>query len=121
MFSKRTDGGAKPRAEGSSTVPATTEHGVKSPDSPRRAPPPPPRPGAAGAKVPRPGPKVKPRPLDALNVDLSDSRPPPSRSIVEDTADAVSQRFADASANQEFETPMVREEDELDIREIARR
>ena len=121
MFSKRTDGGAKPRAEGSSSVPATTEHQAKMPDSPRRAPPPPPRPGAAGGKVPRPAPKVKPRPLDALNVDLSDSRPPPSRSVVEDTADAVSQRFADEPAPQEFETPMVREEDEIDMREIARR
>jgi len=121
MFSKRTDGGAKPRAESPSTVPATTEHQAKSPDGPRRAPPPPPRPGAAGAKVPRPGPKVKPRPLDSLNVDLSDSRPPPSRSIVEDTADAVSQRFAEGPEIQEFETPMVREEDDLDMREIARR
>jgi len=121
MFSKRTDGGAKPRADGSSTVPATTEHQAKSPDGPRRAPPPPPRPGAAGAKVPRPGTKVKPRPLDALNVDLSSSRPPPNRSVVEDTADAVSQRFVEDPVLQEFETPMVREEGELDMREIARR
>ena len=122
MFSKRTDGGAKPRAESPSTVPATTEHQAKSPDSPRRAPPPPPRPGAAGAKIPRPGPKVKARPLDALNVDLSESRPPPpARSIVADTADAVSQRFAEEPALQEFETPMVREEEGVDIREIARR
>jgi len=92
MFSKKTDGGAKPRVDGSSKVPAMTEHKVKTPDSPRRAPPPPPRPGAADAKRPRPGPKVKPRPLDSLNVDLSDSRPPPNRSIVEDTAEAVAQR-----------------------------
>ncbi len=121
MFSKRTDGGAKPRADGSAAVPATTEHKAKSPESPRRAPPPPPRPGAAGGKVPRPGPKVKPRPLDSLNVDLAGSKPPPNRSIVEDTADAVSQRMAEPPEPLEFETPMVREEDEIDMREIARR
>jgi len=121
MFSKKTDGGAKPRVDGSSKVPAMTEHKVKTPDSPRRAPPPPPRPGAADAKRPRPGPKVKPRPLDSLNVDLSDSRPPPNRSIVEDTAEAVAQRTVEEPAFQEFETPMVREDDDIDMREIARR
>lgn len=120
MFSKRTDGGTSPR-QSNSAVPATMEQPKKVPDGPRRAPPPPPRPGAAGAKVPRPAPKVKPRPLDALNVDLSDSHAPPRQSVVEGTADAVSRRVAEAEADLEFETPMVQEEADVDMREIARR
>ena len=120
MFSKRTDGGAKPRSDDPSSLPAMTEHKAASPEASRR-PPPPPRPGAAGAKVPRPGPKVKARPLDALNADLSESKAPPKRSLVEDTADAVSRRSVAEMEMQEYETPMVREDDEIDMREIARR
>ena len=119
MFSKRTDGGIKPR-QGDSSLPATMEQPKKVPDAPRRAPPPPPRPGAAGAKIPRPVPKVKPRPLDALNADLSGSHAP-KRSVVEDTADAVSRRAVSVEEEMEFETPMVQEDAELDMREIARR
>jgi len=63
--------------------------GVRSP-GPRKAPPPPPRPGAATG--PRPGPNVKQKPMDALNVDLSRSKAPPRpgaprKSIVESTAE----------------------------------
>ena len=103
-------------------MPATMEQPPKSPQPPRRAPPPPPRPGAAGSKLARPAPKIKPRPLDALNVDLSQSKAP-QRSVVEGTAEAVSQRSAALAEAEtaEFETPMVQEDADVDIREIARR
>ncbi len=119
MFSKRSDGGAKPLKVDSPSLPATTDQPKNVPEATRRAPPPPPRPGAAGSKLTRPTPKIKPRPLDALNADLSASKAP-QRSIVEGTADAVSKKAAVAEP-MEFETPMVREDAEADIREIARR
>ena len=120
MFSKRTDGVPKPRLNEDSSLPATMEQPERSPGAPRRATPPPPRPGAAGSKLPRPTPKVKPRPLDALNVDLKASKAP-SRSVVEGTADAMSRKSAVADEHVEFETPMVQEDADVDIREIARR
>lgn len=59
-------------------------------------PPPPPRPGAAGSS--REEPRVKSKPLDALNVDLSNSKAPPRppkvpppaprRSLIEEAAEA---------------------------------
>jgi pilus assembly protein CpaF len=124
MFSKRSDDGSKPRQDDHSSLPATMEQPAKASQAPRRAPPPPPRPGAAGSKLARPaGPKIKPRPLDALNVDLSNSKAPP-RSVVEGTADAVLRKSTSnlpEAEPVEFETPMVREEDDIDMRDIARR
>ncbi len=119
MFSKRSDGGAKPLKVDPTSLSATADQPKNAPESARRAPPPPPRPGAAGSKPPRPAPKVKARPLDALNVDLSASKAP-QRSIVEGTSDAISKKAAVAEP-MEFETPMVRENIEADIRDIARR
>jgi len=82
MFSKRPN---DPSADGPSD-------GARVP-GPRKAPPPPPRPGAASGQ--RPAPNVKPRPMDALNVDLSKSTAPPRpggprKSIVESTAEGHS-------------------------------
>ena len=69
----------------------------------------------------RPGPKIKPKPLDALNVDLTDSHAPVRRSLVEDTAGELERRQKTVDEPVEFETPMVRRDAEEDIREIARR
>ncbi len=123
MFSKRTDNGAKPLRDDPSSLQAMSDQPKHAPEKARRAPPPPPRPGAAGASAQRTSPKVKPRPLDALNVDLSASKAPAKpvkRSVVEDTAYAVQKRTAAVSV-EEFETPMVRNETASNLRDVARR
>lgn len=66
MFSKRTNG---PDSSNPASSPEGRSAGI------RRAPPPPPRPGAAATS--RQAPNVKPKPMDALNVDLSQSKAPP--------------------------------------------
>ena len=118
MFSKRAPGdGSKSTGSDGSSLPATTAQPVKKPEPPRRAPPPP-RPGAAGS---RPQPKVKPRPLDSLNVDLSASKRP-ARSVVEDAADALSSRNRAVEKEiEQFGTPMVPEDFEEDAASLLKR
>ena len=89
MFSKRPNGPSSGPLPGSDA--SSTDSGAPRPSGSRKAPPPPPpRPGAASGA--RPLPNVKPKPMDALNVDLSQSKAPPRpaaprKSIVESTAD----------------------------------
>ncbi len=94
MFSKRTnDPSSGVQADGAG-LPATTPDSASRPAGARKAPPPPPpRPGAAGGS--RPVPNIKPKPTDALNVDLSKSKAPPRpgvarKSIVESAAEEQS-------------------------------
>ena len=87
MFSKRTNG---PNSDGKSGGdPSTPDASPRAMGMRKAPPPPPPRPGAAGGL--RSAPNVKPRPTDALNVDLSASKAPPRpglrKSIVESTAE----------------------------------
>ncbi|MDD2868839.1 CpaF family protein [Neomegalonema sp.] len=80
MFGRRPQGEA-PAGFGGLGMP------TGAPPPPRRSPPPPPpRPGMKAPPPPGPagagglgglGPRIKPKPTDALNMDLSRSRPPP--------------------------------------------
>jgi len=119
MFSKRSNDAPRPRPpEGlGDSAPSESSRAA----APKRRPPPPPRPGAASAKAARPGPKIKPKPLDSLNVDLTDSHAPPKRSVVENAAGELDRRREAVEEMVEYETPMVQRDPEEDIREIARR
>ncbi len=117
MFSKRTndtdsqDGaepGSRPRVPGARKGP----------------PPPPPRPGAAAGS--RPAPNVKPRPMDALNADLSRSKAPPrpqapARRPVEGTGPEERERAAplepsDHMLPADIDRPLrARDSDEADV------
>ncbi len=76
MFSKKNEPSSPGNSGENASLPATSPGGASRPNGPRKAPPPPPpRPGAAGGA--RPLPKIKSKPVDALNADLSESKAPP--------------------------------------------
>ena len=78
MFSKRTQDSANPDLSGGEkSLPSAIPGSAAKPGMMRKGPPPPPppRPGAAGSV--REEPRVKAKPLDSLNVDLSKSKAPP--------------------------------------------
>ena len=95
MFSKRPQSdSSSASSDGKAGLPATSPGGASRPNGPRKAPPPPPpRPGAAAGA--RPKPNIKPKPMDALNVDLSASKAPPARkSIIESASREREQAIA---------------------------